>query len=83
MKLRLYFTVLGYKTFYKDVKSPEEAKLIIDGIADFVNFHIDDTGYIPDNCNTAGLEYFDEEENEWLTWYDEDGLDFNEHFEEE
>ena len=26
------------------------------------------------------FEYFDEKENEWCTWYDEDGRDFDEYF---
>lgn len=82
MKLRVYFIVLGLDTFYKEASSPEEAKVVIDSIAEFINFHIE-TGLIPDHCNTAGLEYFDEEEDDWLTWYDEDGNDFDEHFAEE
>ena len=73
MKLRVYFIVLGLDTFYKEVSSPEEAKVVIDSIASFINFHIE-TGLIPDHCNTAGLEYFDEEENDWFTWYDEDEM---------
>ena len=81
-KLRIYFLILGTKPFYKSVKSPKEAKLIIDAIADFINFKVDE-GFICDHCNTAGLEYFDEEENEWLTWYDEDGNDLDEHFNRE
>ena len=36
----------------------------------------------PDYCNASGLEYFDEEEQEWCEWYDDDGLDIKEHFEE-
>ena len=45
---------------------------IIDSIADFVNQKVDE-GAFPDHCSTAGLEEWDEEEHEWMTWYDEDG----------
>lgn len=34
----------------------------------------------PDHCSTAGLEEYDEEEKEWMDWYDKNGLDFDEHF---
>lgn len=80
-KLRVYYIILGTETYYKEVSSPEEARTIINAIADFLNFKIAE-GVFPDHCSTAGLEYYDEEEQEWLTWYDEEGLDFNEHFEE-
>lgn len=80
-KLRIYYHILGTKPFHKDVASPEEAKAVIDGIADFVNQKVDE-GVFPDHCSTAGLEEWDEEEHEWMTWYDEDGLDLDEHFDE-
>ena len=80
-KLRIYYHILGTKPFHKDVASPEEAKAVIDGIADFINQKIEE-GIFPDHCSTAGLEYWDEEEQEWLTWYDEDGRDLDEYFED-
>lgn len=79
-KLRIYYIILGTETYYKEVSSPEEAKIMIDAISDFVNTKVYE-GVFPDHCSTAGLEYFDEEEQEWLGWYDDDRLDFNEHFE--
>ena len=79
-KLRMYFYILGTEAYYKEVSSPEEAKTMIDAIASFINAKVSE-GVFPDYCSTAGLEYFDEEEEEWLTWYDEDGLDFDEHWE--
>jgi len=79
-KLRMYYHILGTEIYYKEVSSPEEAKTRIDAIADFINTKVYD-GAFPDHCSTAGLEYFDEKEEEWLTWYDDDGLDFDEHFE--
>ena len=80
-KLRVYYIILGTEPWYKEVSSPEEARIVINAIADFLNTKINE-GVLPDHCSVAGLEYFDEEESDWLTWYDEDGLDFNEHFEE-
>ena len=76
-KLRMYFYILGTKPYYKKVSSPKEAKIMIDAIASFVNAKVDE-GVFPDHCSTAGLEEYDEEEKDWVTWYDEDGLDIDE-----
>ena len=81
-KLRVYYQILGTETYYKDVSSPEEAKTVIDAIASFVNAKVDE-GVFPDHCSAAGLEVWDEDEQDWVTWYDEDGLDLDEHFEME
>ena len=80
--LRVYFHILGADTYYQTVSSPEEAKVVIDSIARFVNFQVDHHVF-PDHCSTAGLEVWDTEEGDWVTWYDEDGLDLDEHFAEE
>ena len=77
-KLRVYYFILGTEPYYKEVASPEEAKLVIDSISSFVNAKVDE-GIFPDHCSTAGLEVWDDEENDWLTWYDEDGRDFDEY----
>lgn len=82
MKLRVCYIILGTETYYKEVSSPEEAKTIIDAIADFVNFKVDE-GIFPEHCSVADLECYDEEDKEWVTWYDEDGFDLREHFEQE
>lgn len=79
-KLRVWYTILGTDTYNQSVSTPEEAKLVIDSIANFVNSKVAE-GVFPDHCSSAGLEYFDEEEQDWLEWYDDDGLDLNEHFE--
>lgn len=55
-KLRIYYYILGTKPFHKEVASPEEAKAVIDGIADILNLKVDE-GVFPDHCSTAGLEY--------------------------
>jgi len=79
-KLRVYYNILGAPTYYQEVKSPLEAKLVIDSIADFLNQQVDN-GVFPDHCSTAGLEEWDDDEQDYVTWYDEDGLDLDEHFE--
>lgn len=79
-KLRMYFLILGTKSYRKEVSSVEEARIMIDAISSFVNAKVDE-GVFPDHCSTAGLEEYDEEEKDWVTWYDEEGRDFDEHFE--
>ena len=78
-KMRIYFHILGTKPYYKEVSSVEEAKIMVDAIAAFVNAKVDE-GVFPDHCSTAGLEEYDEEEKDWEDWCDENGLDFDEHF---
>lgn len=78
-KMRIYFYIFGTEPYYKEVSSVEEAKTMVDAIADFVNVKVDE-GVFPDHCSTAGLEEYSEEEKEWMPWYDENGLDFDEHF---
>ncbi len=80
-KLRIYYYIVGTNPYYQEVSSIEEAKIVIDSIANFLNAKIDE-GVFDDHCSTAGVEEYSEEDNEWQTWYDEDGLDFDEHFEE-
>lgn len=81
-KLRVYYYILGTKPYYKEVSSPEEAKLVIDSISSFVNAKVEE-GIFPDHCSTAGLDVWDDEENDWLTWYDENGRNLDEHFQDE
>lgn len=78
-KLRVYYYILGTETYYQTVSSVEEAKLVIDSISHFVNMKVNE-GAFPDHCSIAGLEEYDEDDNEWYDWYDEDGRDFDEHF---
>lgn len=79
-KLRVWYTILGTDPYYQEVKTPEEAKLVIDSIARFLNTKIAE-GVFSDHCSTAGLEEWDEEERGWFEWYDENGLCLDEHFE--
>lgn len=80
-KLRVYYHILGTETYYQSVKTAEEAKLVIDSIANFVNMKVNE-GVFPDHCSTAGLEEYDEDDGEWYDWYDDDGYDFDQHFEQ-
>ena len=77
--LRVYYYILGTEAYYQTVSSAEEAKLVIDSIANFVNTKVEE-GVFPDHCSIAGLEEYDEDDDEWYDWYDEDGNDFNDHF---
>ena len=77
-KLRMYYYILGTEPYRKEVSTVEEAKIMIDTISDFINAKVYE-GVFPDHCSTAGLEEYDEEEKEWMTWYDEDGLDFDDY----
>lgn len=79
-KLRVWYSILGTETYYQEVKTPEEAKLVIDSIARFLNTKIEE-GVFENHCSVAGLEEWDEENEEWYDWYDEEGFDFDEHFE--
>lgn len=79
--LRVCFLILGTEPWTKEVSSPEEARSIINTIANFVNFQVDNHVF-PDHCSSAGLEMWDEDNEEWVDWCDDDGLDFEEHFEE-
>ena len=77
-KLRMYYYILGTEPYRKEVSTVEEAKIMIDAISDFINAKVSE-GVFPDHCSTAGVEEYDEEGQEWLSWYDEDGLDFDDY----
>lgn len=81
-QLRVSYLVLGAPVYYQSVKSPEEARLVINSIANFMNQMVEN-GTFPDHCSTASLEYFDKDEEDWLEWEDEYGYTLDEHFENE
>ena len=64
-KMRMCFYIVGTEPYYKEVSSVEEAKIMVDAIADFINVKVDE-GVFPDHCSTAGLEEYDENEKEWV-----------------
>ncbi len=80
MKLRVWhIPQVPMKAFYVDVSSIEEAWKILNILWDYDIFQYENK-VKPDYCNVSGLQYYDEEEKEWLDWYDEDDYDITEHF---
>lgn len=66
--------------FYVLVETPEEGWLVWNTLARYDLYQLEEN-IKPDFCNAGGLEYYDEENESWWDWYDEDGADFDEHFE--
>lgn len=65
------------KAFNVPVKTPEEAILILDTLAKYDLFQLENN-IKPDYCNAGGLNVF--EEGEWSTWYHPDtGDDIDEY----
>lgn len=83
-KLRVWHNcqVGAVKNFYVEVESIEQAWKILNTLWDYDLFQYKNN-IKPDYCNASGLEYFDEEEQEWCEWYDDGGYDIREHFENE
>lgn len=60
--------------FHVPVEYPEEAAKIIRVLGEYDEFQF--VNHIkPDYANASGLEEWDEEESEWLEWYNDDGDD--------
>ena len=57
------------KAFFVEVDSPEEAIKVMNILADYDLFQLDNN-IKPDYSNAQGLEVF--EDGEWLTWYSKD-----------
>ncbi|MGD1416431.1 hypothetical protein [Bacillus stercoris] len=86
MKKRLrvaHIPQVPMKAFHVEVKNLEEAKLLFDVFADYDLFQLENN-VKPDYANATFLEEFDEEENEWVSWCDDEtGIDdIYEYFEE-
>ncbi|MEF2965057.1 hypothetical protein V3851_04370 [Paenibacillus sp. M1] len=84
MKLRVWWIPqIPMKSFNVDVESVEEAEKILNVLADYDLFQYENR-VKGDYANAGGLQYWDEEENEWLEWYctdagnDYEGMDINE-----
>ncbi|QPK89810.1 hypothetical protein IEN91_05060 [Bacillus velezensis] len=83
-KLRVaHIPQVPMEAFYVEVKSLEEAKLIFDVLANYDLFQFENN-IKPDYANATFLEEFDKEENEWVSWCDDEtGIDdIREYFEE-
>lgn len=82
-KLRVWHNcqIGAVENLYVEVESIEQAWKILNTLWNYDLFQYKNK-IKPDYCNASGLEYFDEEGQEWCEWYDDDGLDIKEHFEE-
>lgn len=59
--------------FCKEVSSVEEARIVLDTLADFNLFEIEQK-IVPDIAgNMSGLQVWNENEQEWEEWEDEEG----------
>lgn len=83
-KLRIWWIpqVGMEKTFYAEVKTIEEGKRLLDILACYDLFQLENN-IKPDFCNTGGLTYWDEDEQEWIDWYSEDGEDLDEYYQDD
>ena len=73
---------LNGKMFTFPVSSIEEAKKMI-LLIDVYDIYQYEKHIKPDFCNMTDLEVWNEAENEWETWYDEDGNTIGEAMEEQ
>lgn len=76
-KLRVYWNpqVGSCDTFYIPVESVEEGKKIMDLLAAYDAFQLQNR-IKGDYCNSGGLEIYDEDEQEWCDWYLETDDDY-------
>ena len=67
-KLRVWWIPqVGIKnTFYVPVESAEEGKKLLDVLACYDLFQLNNN-IKPDFCNMGGLQVYDEEDKEWLS----------------
>lgn len=80
MKLRVWhIPQVPMKAFHVEVSNMEDAWKIMNILWDYDSFQYENN-VKPDYSNDTGLEYWDEEEKDWLEWYDEDGYDIKQHF---
>lgn len=55
------------KTFYVPVNTPESGKRVMDILAAYDMFLLENN-IKPDYCNMGGLQVYDEHEKEWVDW---------------
>lgn len=64
------------KAFYRDVADLQQAVLLVEALADYDTFQLEN-GIKPDYCNIGGLLTF--EDGEWVDWHEAaTGRDFDE-----
>lgn len=74
MKLRIWHNSnFGKPAFTRDVPDVETAILLLDVLAYYDLYQGDRVV-----ANAQGLTYYDEEDKEWLEWYNEEGEDIDE-----
>ena len=61
--------------FYVPVNSVQEAKKVLDMLAAYDAFQLQNR-IKPDYSNVGGLQYFDEDEQDWNDWYIETEEDY-------
>lgn len=86
MKLRVYHIPQigsGCPTFHIPVETVEEGKKMLDVLSCYDLFQLENHSK-PDYSNANGLEMFDENEQEWVSWEDEETFvdDLDDFFEE-
>ena len=55
------------ETFYVPVGTPEEGKKLLDTLAAYDAFQLQNN-VKPDYCNIGGIQMFDDEYGEWCNW---------------
>jgi hypothetical protein len=84
MKLRVcHYPQVPCKPFITEVKDLKQAHLLYNVLADYDLFQFENR-IKPDYANATVVEMWDEEENEWISWCDDEtGIDdINEYFEQ-
>ena len=75
-KLRVWWIPqVPMQSFYVPVTSVEEGKKVMDMLAAYDAFQLQNK-VKPDYCNTGGLQMYDEENKEWIDWYMETDYDY-------
>lgn len=69
------------KAFHVEVSDLDEAIKVRSILVNYDLFQFENR-IKPDYANMTTLEEYDEEEGDWLQWYNEDGLDFDEYLRE-
>jgi hypothetical protein len=79
MKLRIsHYPQIPCKPFKVDVKTLEEGLLLIEILSNYDLFQFQNK-IKPDYCNSTTFECWDEEDQEWLSWCDEEGYEIEDY----
>ena len=76
--LRVYWIPqIPMEPFYQEVDSIKEGVLLLETLAKYDLFQLENN-VKPDFSNAGGLQVYDENDNEWVDWIDDYGMDINE-----